>query len=271
MTHGPSKFPTKGCCIYCGEKDQPLSREHIVPLSLGGQHVIEKASCRRCADITKRFEQDVARELWGDARISANAPSRRKKERPKDILVGHPKQVKVPYSEYPPAFAFYKMPEPGILTGLPPDQDTSVSWQLTVISDEEKLRAFNEQHNTQITLQFRHVPLSFGRMIAKIGYGHILTQLDMADFQPLILPYILGTEANVSYVVGCRSEEDPPNAGVGYRLSTRIEGLAESAFIIAEVRLLANNHTPIYSVVVGKTASVENTKNVVEKLSQLPI
>ena len=101
MSHGPSKIPTKGCCIYCGKTDVKLTDEHFLPFSLGGQHVIEKASCHACADITKTFEQHVARDMWGDARNSYNAPSRRRKTRPSHITLRDPddpiRAVRVPY------------------------------------------------------------------------------------------------------------------------------------------------------------------------------
>src|ERR1700733_13961651 len=90
--HGPSRIPSKDKCIYCGKIEVELTDEHFLPLSLGGQHIIEKASCLECADITKKFEQDVARELWGDARISYNAPSRRKKQRPSHIKLEDPER-----------------------------------------------------------------------------------------------------------------------------------------------------------------------------------
>ena len=69
MSHGPTRFSSKGRCIYCGRDDVNLTDEHVVPLSLGGQHVIEGASCSSCAKIATKFERDVAREMWGDARI----------------------------------------------------------------------------------------------------------------------------------------------------------------------------------------------------------
>lgn len=266
MSHGPTTFPSKGCCIYCGTTKEALSREHIVPLSLGGQHVIEGASCGACADITKRFEQDVARELWGDARNSANAPSRRKKARPSHIVTGHPVAVTVPYSAYPPTFVFYTMPLPGILQGLDPATDVLPSWQLIAICDDKKLKEFSQTHNTQITARFRHVPSSFARLIAKIGYGHVLTKLDMSDFEPVVLPYILGKNANISYVVGGTAESAAPEPSLGYKLSMAVAGLAENAYVIAEVRLLANCYTPTYSVVVGRTTSLRNTEHVLQKL-----
>lgn len=266
MSHGPSKFASKGRCIYCGARGVRLTDEHIVPLSIGGQHVLQLASCDPCADVTKRFEQDVARELWGHGRISASAPSRRKKHRPTHLTVGHPTAVTVPYTEYPPQFVFYKMQIPGILQGLPADTDILGKAEMIVVCDDTKLNEFAERHKTQITMSFRHVPVSFARMIAKIGYGHILTQLDMEDFEPLILPAILDARANASYLVGCQAEAEPPLSGTGYRLSTSVAGLVESALIIAHVRLLANCHTPIYQVVVGRTTSLKNTQQVIEKL-----
>jgi HNH endonuclease len=266
LAHGPTPFPSKGCCIYCQVTDATLTREHIVPLSIGGQHTIERASCLKCADITKRFEQDVARELWGHARISANAPSRRRKARPSHVTVGHPRLVTVPYSEYPPTFVFYKMPVPGILQGVSPELDFAETWQLITVSDDKKLKEFEKTHNTAPTMSFRHVPLSFGRMIAKIGYGHVLTQLDLEDFEPLALKYILGTDPNVSYVVGCKEGMEDPLPGLGYQLRTLVGGSADHAFISAEVRLLANCHTPTYTVVVGQTRSTANTIAVIDKL-----
>src|SRR4051812_37896737 len=90
MTHGPTKYPPKKCCIYCGRGDIQLTDEHIVPFALGGSHLLQKASCLVCADITKKFEQDVARGLWGDARASYGAPTRRKKERKSQQVLRDP-------------------------------------------------------------------------------------------------------------------------------------------------------------------------------------
>lgn len=111
-----------------------------------------------------------------------------------------------------------------------------------------------------------NVGASFGRMLAKIGYGHILTQLDIGDFEPFVMPQILGSNLNVSYLVGCNGETKDPEEGVGYKLETVLARKAEEVFIIADVRLLANCRTPTYSVVVGRTTNVESTRAAIEKL-----
>ena len=224
MSHGHTKIASKGFCIYCMNSNLTLTDEHIVPFSLGGQHVILKASCLNCADITKKFEQDIARELWGDARISYNALSRRKKQKETHIKLPLPHRtatsLKIPYNEYPAAFIFYKMHPAGYLQGLAEQTDISGAWQLTAITDEFKKNEFLLKYPNQLTIKFRHVPNSFGRLLAKIGYGNALCTLNPTDFNPICVPYILGHKKNISYIVGSNFDCTPPTIGIGYKLST---------------------------------------------------
>lgn len=270
MSHGPSRIPSKGKCIYCGKTETELTDEHFLPLSLGGQHIIENASCLKCADITKKFEQDVAREMWGDARISYNAPSRRKKERPRHIKLQDPERpgrtVKVPYSEYPAALIFYKMQKAGMLLGAPENLDISGAWQFSAVHDDEKAKGFEEKFGIKLTAKFRHVPVSFGRLLAKIGYGQVLCELEPDEFRPLCLPYILGTKLNVSYIVGGTFDIPPPTPGIGYNLRTAVFGDETRILIIALVRLYANLHSPIYHVVVGDVLGEAKVKSTLAKL-----
>ncbi len=146
MSHGPTTFEPKGGCIYCGSTGVVLTDEHIVPYALGGQHVLREASCSTCAVHTGLFERKIARELWGDARNSFNAPSRRKRNRSQTIQMPEadsPGQtISVPTSEYPAGFVFYKMGQPGILQGLPEDTDISGAWKLIMVDDEQRRESF---------------------------------------------------------------------------------------------------------------------------------
>lgn len=274
MSHGPTKIKTKGVCIYCNKAasdPSDLTDEHIIPLSLGGKHVILEASCSDCAEITKKFEQDVARELWGDARISYDAPSRRKKERPNHItLPGRTRTeapLKVAYSEYPAPMVFYQMSQAGMLQGIPQDHDISPMWKLVYIADDDKIKTFETKYPGRLSAKFRHVPESFGRLIAKIGYGQVLCSLDPSDFSPICLPYILGTEKNVSYVVGGRETISEMLPGIGYSMDSHLFGSSDRAVVMAEIRLFANNGTPTYHVVVGDVWGEQNVKRVREKIA----
>lgn len=160
MPRGPFHIDSKGACIYCGDTEAELSDEHIVPYSLGGSHVLRKASCGSCADITKKFEQKVARDLWGDARIAFDAPSRRKSRRKQRLNMADPDgfggRVAIPAAEYPAGFVFYKMCQAGLLQGLPEDLDVSSKWQLVVIDDDKRRKEFLAKYpKRKLTLSFR--------------------------------------------------------------------------------------------------------------------
>lgn len=253
----------------------PLTDEHVVPLALGGVHILEGASCHGCADITKKFEQDVARELWGDARTSYNAPSRRKKQRKTHIMLSDPdnpaRKVKVPFSGYPAAMVFYRMHRAGLLEGMPETVDMSKEWQFVAVHDDAKAKEFMKRYGMKVPSTFRHVPESFGRLLAKIGYCHMLTLLDPGEFRPICLPYILGEKRNASYIVGGSFDIAPPQPHNGYVLNTL--GFIEMGrlMLLAEIRLFSNLHTPTYHVVVGDVRGIEKIEALLKRLGPINV
>ncbi len=60
-----------GKCIYCGKTPAQfvLTKEHIVPHSLGGDAYLKRASCAKCQEITRDLEFHVARNIFGHFRI----------------------------------------------------------------------------------------------------------------------------------------------------------------------------------------------------------
>jgi hypothetical protein len=275
MAHGHAYFPSKGVCIYCRKKNVPLKNEHIVPYSIGGQTVLRDASCEACEDITKKFEQDIARDMWGDARNHFDAPSRRKKDRKTHIFLSDPndfrRKIKVPYADYPAPMFFYKMGPAGLMRGLPENMDISSLWKLEAISDHEKMMKFKEKYGISMSAKFKHSPYSFARMLAKIGYGHTLTQLDLDDFRSICVPYILGEKANISYIVGGSFETPAPNLNAGYELRNYGFGTNERIMITAEVRIFSNACTPIYHVVIGDVIGKDNVSRVLQKMGEIEV
>jgi hypothetical protein len=270
MPHGPTKYPSKGVCIYCNRCEVQLTDEHVVPFSIGGQHILREASCLQCADITKKFEQDVARSLWGDARASYNAPTRRKKEQKKRILLQDPAaknaDLDVVIGDYPAPMVFYQMHRAGILDGEPENIDRSRVWKLISVVDENRLQDFERKYPGRLTARFKHVPDSFARLLVKIGYGQVMTSLDPGDFNAFCLPYILGLKTNLSYIVGGRITIEQPQPGIGYSLKSHQFGTADRIVLVSEVRLYANNHTPTYHIVVGDVVGRKNVGIVKKKL-----
>jgi HNH endonuclease len=268
MPHGHTRIASRGACIYCAAHGVDLTDEHVVPFSLGGAHILEDASCRRCAAITTKFERDVAKDMWGDARISYKVPSRRKKKRKIHIVLADPadrsRRVKVPYSEYPAPMLFYKMSRAGLLEGLPDTVDLSSAWQMVAVHDDVKAKGFQQKFGVPLTAKIRHMPESFARLLAKIGYCNLLTILDPGDFRPICLPYILGERKNPSYVVGGALEIAESEA-VGYRLDVVGFGSAERMMLVTEIRLFANVGTPTYHVVVGDVIGNEKVAAMLTK------
>jgi hypothetical protein len=220
--------------------------------------------------VTKKFEQKVARDMWGDARTSFGAPTRRKRERKTHLYMPDPadpaKGIILPAQEYPAGFVFYVMPKAGILQGLPPTIDLSSMWKLIMIDDVTRRKKFLARYGENLVLSFRNMPDAFGRLLAKIGYCHVLTQLNLGDFRPICLPYIIGKEVNLSYVVGGSMEDQQPDLDNGYILSTAAFGNSCKLMLVALVRLYAMAPTPAYHVAVGDVSGTENVARVLEKL-----
>lgn len=82
------RFAVKGggSCIYCGSNGglDGLRDEHVIPYSLGGKVVLEKASCRDCEAVTSYLDGYLANAIFKDVRVHARVQSRR----------GHPATLK---------------------------------------------------------------------------------------------------------------------------------------------------------------------------------
>ena len=131
-----------------------------------------------------------------------------------------------------------------------------------VETDPRQAGSFAEKNSTKATMSFGRVPLSFRGMMTKIGCGQALTKLDLDDFKPLVPPYTLGMESNISHVVGCKDEIEPQEEGLGCRMSTLVSVVADRGYIISEVRLAANCDSPTYVVVFGQTIGIKATRTI---------
>ena len=125
----PITYPPVGRCIYCGTSTGKLSREHIIPLGLGANHVLPQASCEPCANITKNFERACLRTSMGEFRIRQKMPTRRKKERPSSLPYTVVKQdntvetIILPAHHLPSVLVLMKLIPPTLLSGGTPVPD----------------------------------------------------------------------------------------------------------------------------------------------------
>lgn len=176
-----SQSSTADICIYCSSTSDALTREHVVPYSLGGNFVIQNASCRTCADVTSNLERSISRTTFHLPRAAFNMRSRRKNKFPSHVSVelsfgkfGPTKQVEVPIDRAAiqfPVPTFERMGE-----GFPVNAKSIIS--ISSIPDSEKeaqerLRSVARSYNA-IAYHFYSTPINpkhFARLLWKIATG----------------------------------------------------------------------------------------------------
>lgn len=113
-----------GECIYCGDRDKPLRREHAVPYGLNGPWILLRASCDDCPKITHKFERDTLRSLWPTVRNALAMQTCRPKERSATLPLvvirnGARETIQIPRERYPVYLPTPLFPAPGIVSGRP--------------------------------------------------------------------------------------------------------------------------------------------------------
>jgi hypothetical protein len=209
-------------CIYCGETDlQKLEEEHILAYSLGGDATLPKASCRKCAEITRDIETYCG-ELFLDVRVIARTHSRRPGRT--HLSVGDRSLIQPPYlppkksvgsEEHPGLLALPMFDPPGIVMGRQPSNDfTNVETFFRWVAEDadDRLRALTRKiphaaFGVMIDLNM------FARFIAKTAHCTAVARYGLARFRPLLLEVILKGE-NTSYFIGCASTRVPDAVGM---------------------------------------------------------
>ncbi len=214
-------------CIYCGFVGPGLSKEHVVAHALGGTEELLYASCHSCRDVTSNFEADVARHAYGAYRSRHLFPTRRPNERQSDFEVRYvfPDDSfideRLPIEQYPSVLLALRLPPPGIMTGQSPTS-ARPAIEVDVIGDGEEIRKVQQRHPAAVgwylTDAWAQNPelmaWPFVRMLAKIAHVWLHKIVRLEVHEPLLNGIILGTDQNISYLVGGidGTKLSPPNA-----------------------------------------------------------
>ena len=248
-------------CMYCGQRDIELTREHIIPYALGGTLVLPASSCKKHAKMTSQVERLIARTMYGIHRADTGAPSRRKKELKKllDQKVemevttrkGEKKKIKVPLKEQPRSNITIDFDPPGLLCGRKEDEPGKVSMHALQPSKLERQK-FHDKYKVS-KFSFRSPTADywgFMRGLAKIAHSYAVAEVGMEAFTPYLVPFILGEKINGTHFVGCFS---PAQAQSPEPLTMRRETINASEQLVVEISLHFFSKLPKYQVVVGKT------------------
>jgi hypothetical protein len=250
-----------GKCIYCGATDVDLTDEHVVPLSLSGDILLEQASCEACAKITGGIESRVTGIDMKLARTYLGFKTRRTKDKPKSArleietsagqtvfedvpLEIYPHRLVLPWF-YPPAYMEDRNYEGGIeLKGY---VEVRLDWKTEPLVEKYDAVKF-------VAIELRY-PEYFARMFAKIAYGTVITNFGLDSIEEAyVLPAILGQSNDVGKWVG--SSERGKNKVKPEQMSEHsIHGLATSVIdgeIIVWIKMFPIHDLPEYVVVVGR-------------------
>jgi hypothetical protein len=263
--HG-KKFPGFGRCIYCGATGL-LKDEHIIPVSLGGQTIIEKASCADCEKITSYLDGYLARDLFNEYRSHVGLPSRRQKLRPTTLNAsfqlpdGSEVHRSFPIKGQPYALLMPIWTAPGLALGKEPTANFEITQShiyLFVPGDED---AWMKENAAKLGVwPYINYP-TFARAIARIAFCNAVVKFGLDGFDHLDVPnLILGKYPYIPHYVGVTRDLPPPPDEMLHKVGINAYTASGRHYWLVSVRLFAHSGykdvgMPIYRVIVGSPLS----------------
>ena len=246
-----------GRCIYCGDINKPRTREHIIPYSLGGNWVIQDASCDDCANVTKLVEQRCSRGIYRPVRAHLGLPTRRKKEFPKKLpltflLRDSEIKVDLPIKEHPHYFLTFDIVKPPLfLTGETSDifyvRAVAIGYQADYSQRASSLPVQTIAHDAAVDY------LGVCSLIAKIAHAFAIVECGIDSFDPLLLDIIYGKPVPFSRYIGggyaLGQITAMPDMHRCRIIEKNIDGVI---YFLCDVQLFSIFGAPIYQVVVGR-------------------
>lgn len=258
-------------CIYCGAKDPaPLARftdEHVFPEALGGNLVLERASCDTCQKIiNKQVETPFLRTSWGDFRLKHNFPSKgakRKNKSPRRDWVEVGKlsggTMRIPIKDFPVGALILRYGTADVLAEgqvRGPDRLGSSAVGGVEPADIEACKA--KYPDWDETMPMRGDSKAFARLLAKIAYGFVAGHAGTSWFREWVTPVILGRDEDYERIVGGDAEgyqsmnlPGAPGGEMGIRFYIRRMGDSHG-LVVTEVDFFAEPSAPHYHVVLGE-------------------
>lgn len=260
MDESVRKFKPVNFCIYCGRSDGLLTDEHIIPLALNGVFVLPRASCNDCADITKKFEQKVARTIYGPLRIKLGFKTRRKKDRPKHLAVqykdesGNYVHATLPVEDFPNIYVVATIVPPGILTGAPPSE-MNPQMEIGLKGDpQEMARAIDALGKNNIGLANIFDWASLCRLIAKIAHCFVVAVIGTQGYNPLLPDLILGKSNLLGHYIGGIEGNQSEDS---YDISLNIVEINNKNYLSVYMNLLGKGRLPTYQAIAGEITDLD--------------
>jgi hypothetical protein len=248
-------------CIYCGNRSDKLSNEHIIAYGLGGTDILLNASCKKCQDITSKIELNVLHKELLQIRTKLDMPSR-KSSLPENLSMvavydNKKEEIYLPKEKCPTFINFLEYPLPGVFGGDMPDHGINIiGVQLHQIGEslKETKEILKSLNTNEIESSHIHKGVEFEKMLAKIAYGYAVAQygIDVVRQSPL-RSIILGTSDVIGQYIGMGNFH-PIYTNPFYRIKLEKNG----NWLFARIYLLPNS--PEYIVIILEGDSKDKPK-----------
>lgn len=254
----PPSFAPVNACIYCNVTEPPLTKEHIIPLSLNGKLVLRAASCPLHAKLTSALEMDVARRAYGNHRALEGTSTRHKEEREKLLSSkveingidrsGLPVSTKIDMKDFPRLPLQVVMLPPKVLRHGSNSDLLGIT--LKVEAEDGRFDALFKELGWR-TIEAESPPLiadSFIRVLAKIAHSYTVAIFGNNGFERVLLPTILGETEDITQFVG---GFEPQQEQAEEPLVLREEPFGDRTALVVEISLTFYRKLPRYQVVSG--------------------
>jgi len=268
------RLPSPGKCIYCGAVGVTLTEEHVIPFAIGkNATILEAACCEPCQKIIQPYEQRVLRHQLGVFRAMVEAPSRKKKDRPKVIKlplveIGASGAAgrylgtrEIPIADGPLILNLWQSPPPSILgEEIDPARADGAPWRFIEASKADpilKMAAEEEGVEAAGIVLPTVNRLDYLRSLAKTAHAYAAAELGIDSFEPFLTDIILNRSDELSRFVGdmpgVASMEGPTGHSFKITLGqTPPELGAAGGLIVVFMQLWADLGSPPHLVVVGR-------------------
>lgn len=250
-----------GICIDCGSTEEPLTDEHIIPYSLNGDIVLNKATCKKCQNEIGKIENEISRKYLLPVRTKLKYKTYNKKGRPTSFTAkivdsnNQHKSTDIPAANYPASFTLPKLQRPTILLGQQPSNESGdvpflhfyniTGIDQLVEGSESKKIIVNNSFNVNM----------FMRFIAKIAHGGLVSFVGLDGYISFLPDLILGNSLLYFHYIGSKDPEpstygDKPTViSIGFRAIPD----SDDYFIVINIKnFLGIRHAPIYEIVAGR-------------------
>jgi hypothetical protein len=250
-------YPAANECIYCGARGVNLTDEHTLPDGLGGRHVLPQASCGPCQKlINEEIEQYCLRTLLAQLRALHGIKSRKKRPSPPLSVrvrrhTGAIERINLDVADLPRVFALPVFPEPRFLTSEPVTETYDGWWWHY---EDPQFGEWLKTHNAAAIISETIKPDKLARLVAKIAHAHAWA-LWGGQFEPFLLPLIMGKEKNYTRLIGGWGQILEPTPDLNHTfnfMKCRGEDGDEESYLIASMRFFSGLNGPVYYAVIGR-------------------